>query len=156
MEDHGDRRRVGEESDDKGVVAMDFCDEGLRQINPLLFQYYPKLQKVYFTYNKLRSIPPQIGEMRFLTMLDLSWNELHYLPPEIGMLTNLKKLLLFDNHLDDLPFEVGSLFQLEMLGIQGNPMRSDYKERLVEHGTQELVRFLREQAPSKCSIVSQF
>jgi CCR4-NOT transcription complex subunit 6 len=65
------------------------------------------------------------------------------------MLTNLKKLSLYDNHLDDLPFELGSLFQLEMLGIEGNPMRHDYKERLVEHGTQELIRYLREQAPSE-------
>ncbi|KAI7058925.1 hypothetical protein KC352_g43977, partial [Hortaea werneckii] len=87
--------------------------------------------------------------MRSLTVLDLSFNDLHELPPEIGMLTNLKRLLLYENHLEDLPFEIGSLYQLEMLGIEGNPMRHcDYKERLMETGTKELVRFLREHAPS--------
>lgn len=115
---------------------------------PALFKHYPKLRKIYLNWNKLNTIPPQIGQMRFLTVLDLSMNNLDYLPQEIGMLTNLKRLLLFDNRLEDLPFEMGSLFQLEMLGLEGNPMRQDYKDRLVEHGTQELIRFLREQAPS--------
>jgi len=127
--------------------AMDLCGQGLKGMAPALFKHYPKLHKIYLNWNKLRDIPPQIGQMRFLTILDLSMNELQVLPPEIGMLTNLKKLSLYDNHLDDLPYELGSLHQLEMLGIEGNPMRPDYKDRLVEHGTQELVRYLREQAP---------
>lgn len=127
--------------------AMDLCGQGLKGMAPALFKHYPKLHKIYLNWNKLRDIPPQIGQMRFLTILDLSMNELQVLPPEIGMLTNLKKLSLYDNHLDDLPFELGSLHQLEMLGIEGNPMRPDYKERLAEHGTQELIRYLREQAP---------
>ncbi|EGP83381.1 uncharacterized protein MYCGRDRAFT_63781 [Zymoseptoria tritici IPO323] len=147
-EEHGERRRVLEGSEDMGSWnAMDLCGQGLKGMAPALFKHYPKLSKVYLNWNKLREIPPQIGQMRFLTVLDLSMNDLHYLPPEIGMLTNLKKLALYDNHLDDLPYELGSLYQLEMLGIEGNPMRPDYKERLVEHGTQELVRYLRENAP---------
>jgi CCR4-NOT transcription complex subunit 6 len=56
---------------------------------------------------------------------------------------------LFDNNLVDLPYELGSLFQLESLGVEGNPMRSDYKDRIMEQGTQEMIRFLREEAPSK-------
>lgn len=149
-ESEGDRRRIIDESDDMGSWdAMDMCGQGLKGMAPALFKHYPKLHKMYLNWNKLSSIPPQIGQLRFLTVLDLSMNNLTYLPPEVGMLTNLKKLSLYDNHLEDLPFELGSLFQLEMLGIEGNPMRHDYKDRLVEHGTQELIRWLREQAPSK-------
>lgn len=152
-EEHGDRRRVTEDAEEMGGWdSMDMCGQGLKGLAPALFKHYPKLRKVYLNWNKLTSIPPQIGQMRFITILDLSMNNLHFLPPEIGMLTNLKKLSLYDNRLEDLPFELGSLFQLEMLGIEGNPMRQDYKERLVENGTEELIRFLREQAPSKFGI----
>ncbi|KXT03138.1 hypothetical protein AC578_7703 [Pseudocercospora eumusae] len=148
-EENGERRRITDESEDMGSWdAMDLCGQGLKAIAPALFQRYPKLKKMFMAWNSLRAIPPQIGQMRFLTVLDLSMNNLNYLPAEIGMLTNLKKLSLYDNHLDDLPFELGYLYRLEMLGIEGNPMRPDYKERLMEHGTQELIRYLREQAPT--------
>ncbi|KAF2169644.1 hypothetical protein M409DRAFT_64705 [Zasmidium cellare ATCC 36951] len=147
-DENGDRRRIADPEEDMGTWnAMDLCGQGLRGMAPALFRHYPKLRKIYLNWNKLPTIPPQIGQMRYLTVLDLSMNQLDYLPPEIGMLTNLKRLLLFDNRLEDLPFEMGSLFQLEMLGLEGNPMRQDYKDRLVEHGPQELIRYLREQAP---------
>lgn len=150
-EEHGtDRRRAQDDSEDMGSWdTMDMCGQGLKAIAPVLFKHYPKLKKIYLNWNKLSVIPQQIGQMRNLTVLDLSMNNLTYLPPEIGMLTHLKKLNLYDNHLEDLPYELGSLHQLEMLGIEGNPLRHDYKERLMEYGTQELIRFLRESAPRK-------
>lgn len=152
--EHGDRRRPAAETEDTGTWdAMDLCGQGLKGIAPILFKHYPKLHKVYLTWNKLRSIPPQISQMRFLTVLDLSMNDLTVLPPEIGMLSTLKKLSLYDNNIEDLPYELGSLYQLEMLGMEGNPLRHDYMERLKADGTQELVRFLREQAPRKCSVL---
>lgn len=145
-----DRRRVVDENDEMATWdAMDLSGQGLKGVAPELFRRYPKLRKLYLNWNKLSEIPPLIGQMRFLTVLDLSMNNLSYLPPEIGMLTNLKKFSLFDNNLVDLPFEMGSLFQLETLNIEGNPMRADYKERIMEHGTQEMIRFLREEAPRK-------
>ncbi|EME39968.1 hypothetical protein DOTSEDRAFT_74737 [Dothistroma septosporum NZE10] len=147
-EEHGERRRIADESDDMGSWdCMDLCGQGLKAMAPALFIHYPKLKKVYLNWNKIRSIPPQIGQMRFLTVLDLSNNDLHWLPPEIGVLTNLKKLNLYDNNLDDLPYELGSLYQLEMLGLEGNPMRPDYKEILIQKGTKEMIRTLRETAP---------
>jgi hypothetical protein len=92
--------------------------------------------------------------MHQLTHLDLSFNQLTDLPPEIGMLTNLKKLLLYENRLDEIPFEIGYLYQLEMLGLEGNPMRrgSECMDRLVENGTQDLVRYLREEAPREFTL----
>lgn len=145
-EERIERRRAADEPEEENVwQAIDFGGQGLKCMGASLFRY-SFLKKIYFNHNKLSWLPQQIGEMRNLTTLDLSFNELYTLPPEIGMLTNLKKLLLFENKLSDLPFELGSLYQLEMLGIEGNPMRPDYVERLAEHGTQELVRYLREQA----------
>ncbi|KAF2717397.1 hypothetical protein K431DRAFT_233261 [Polychaeton citri CBS 116435] len=144
-EDGVERRRPGDEPEEENTwQAIDFGGQGLKCMAQSLFQYN-FLRKIYFNHNKLGWLPPQIGEMRNLTILDLSFNNLEFLPEEIGMLTNLKRLSLYNNNLQDLPLELGSLYQLEMLGIEGNPLRHDYKERIVEHGTQELIRFLREQ-----------
>ena len=67
------------------------------------------------------------------------------------MLTNLKKLLLFENRLQALPPEIGYLYQLEMLGLEGNPMHHEPNQLdfLIENGTHELVRLIREAAPGK-------
>ncbi|KAK3720583.1 Glucose-repressible alcohol dehydrogenase transcriptional effector [Vermiconidia calcicola] len=150
-DEHGTRssHRSEEPADNQLWDAMDLGGHGLKSMGASLFRHYPHLQKIYFNHNRLSSLPPHVSRLRNLTVLDLSFNQLTEIPPEIGMLTNLKKLLLFDNRLDELPWEVGYLYQLEMLGLEGNPMRRghDQMERLVEHGTQELVRYLREEAP---------
>lgn len=149
----GERRRAAEteDADEAGTWdALDLGGHGLRSMGASIFRHYPKLRKIYFLHNKLRWLPPDIGHMRALTVLDLSFNDLDSLPAEIGMLTHLKKLLLYGNNLRDLPFEIGSLFKLEVLGVVGNTMlRADYLDRIKEAGTKEFVRYLREQAPRK-------
>ena len=152
-DEHGTRPRATEEPQEDGVWdAMDLGGHGLKSMGASLFRHYPHLRKIYFNHNRLTTLAPHVSLMRELTVLDLSFNALTELPPEIGMLTNLKKLLLFENNLQELPYEVGYLFQLEMLGLEGNPMRRapELLDRLMEHGTYELVRYLREEAPRKC------
>lgn len=154
-DEHGVRARATDASEDQGMWdAMDFSGHGLKAMSASLFRHYSHLRSLYFTHNRLYQIPPTISCMRFLTELDLSFNQIRYLPPEIGMLTNLKKLKLFGNDLDSLPYEMGSLYQLEFLGLEGNPMRDapDQFDQLREHGTAELVRYLREEAPGKLSL----
>lgn len=153
VEEHGERRRMqaSDEPEEAGEWdAMDLGGHGLKSMGASIFRHYPNLHKIYFNHNKLTWLPIEIGHMRSLTVLDLSFNDLRYLPPEIGMLTNLKRLLLYENQLEDLPHELGFLYQLETLGVEGNPLRPDYKQRIVEDGTRELVRYLREQAERKC------
>lgn len=154
-DEHGAARaRSGEveESESNQIWdAMDLGGHGLKSMGASLFRHYSHLRRMFFNHNRLSILTPQISTMRALTWLDLSMNQLTELPPEIGMLTHLKRLYLFDNGLDRLPYEVGFLYQLEILGLEGNPMRDgqDQMARLVEHGTQELVRSLREEAPRK-------
>lgn len=75
-------------------------------------------------------------------------NQLDSLPPEIGMLLQMKTFYLFDNNIETLPNEMGSMHKLQVLGIEGNPLNEELKSILAESGTKELIRFLREQAPS--------
>jgi CCR4-NOT transcription complex subunit 6 len=152
IDEHGTRPRATEDNqEDHGWDALDLGGHGLRSMGQSIWKFYPRLKKLYFNHNRLNVLPPQISIMHYLTILDVSFNGLTELPPEIGMLTNLKRLLLFDNQLQELPYEIGFLYQLEFLGLEGNPMRRapEQMDRLVEQGTHELVRYLREEAPSK-------
>ncbi|KAJ9647069.1 Glucose-repressible alcohol dehydrogenase transcriptional effector [Coniosporium tulheliwenetii] len=128
-------------------TAVDMSGQNLKILSPPLFSAaFTFTTKLYLNNNKLTYIPPLIGRLRSLVSLDLSLNQLTFLPPEIGMLVNLREFLLFDNHLETLPFELGSLYQLDILGIEGNPLKEDLKSLIVEYGTSELIKYLREQA----------
>lgn len=146
-----ERNRAVEDEDTTSQqiwVALDFGGQKLRSMSSALFQYQ-FLNKLYLNSNKLRYIPPAIGRLRNLAILDVSLNDLTELPPEMGVLVSLKELLAFDNRIETLPYELGSLYQLEILGIEGNPLNEQFKSVIVEQGTSELIRHLRENAPGK-------
>ena len=129
-------------------TAIDFGGQGLRALSDALFRY-DFLAKLHLNYNKLDHLPAAIGQLKGLVHLDVSSNQLTELPEEIGMLTNLRKLLLFDNNVQTLPYELGHLFRLETLGVQGNPLDEEYKSKIMQEGTKELVEWLRDHMPGK-------
>ncbi|EEP75764.1 conserved hypothetical protein [Uncinocarpus reesii 1704] len=143
-----ERNRATAVKDDRrqGWVSLDFGGQGLRALSNGLF-HYTFLDKLYLNHNKLKTLPPSIGELKSLTHLDVSSNELTEIPEEIGMLTNLKKLLLFDNNLQTLPYELGCLYQLDTLGIEGNPLADILKSRIMQEGTKSLIKYLKEEMP---------
>eukprot|EP01023_Acetabularia_acetabulum_P021603 TRINITY_DN21367_c0_g2_i5.p1 TRINITY_DN21367_c0_g2~~TRINITY_DN21367_c0_g2_i5.p1 ORF type:complete len:308 (+),score=49.19 TRINITY_DN21367_c0_g2_i5:369-1292(+) len=57
------------------------------------------------------SIPPQISQMMYLEILDLSGNEIFgTLPPELSLLTNMQHLVLYDNKINGtIPPQYSSL-----------------------------------------------
>ena len=126
--------------------ALDFGGQGLRALSNALFNY-AFLDTLYLNHNKLKTLPPAIGQLRNLRHLDLSGNELTELPDEIGMLTNLQKLLIFDNNLHTLPYEMGYLYHLETLGIEGNPLSEVLKSHIMKEGTKALIKYLKEEMP---------
>ena len=75
-----------------------------------------------FRREKIRTLPPEIGELQSLTVLNLGFNRLSALPAEIGELSNLKVLYLNDNNLKTLPPEIGQLSNLRELYLSGNPL----------------------------------
>ena len=72
----------------------------------------------------LSQLPPEIGQLTALTMLDLSGNQLSTLPPQIGQLTALTELRLLSNQLSNLPPEIGQLTALTQMHIGRNKLSS--------------------------------
>lgn len=132
----------------QGWNELDFGGQGLRAMSTSLFSY-GFLEKLYLSHNKLKALPPAIGQLRKLTHLDLSGNDLTELPEEIGMLSKLQKLLLFDNNIRTLPYEMGYLYRLDTLGIEGNPLEEPLKNQIMRAGTKALVKHLKEEMPGK-------
>jgi len=82
------------------------------------------ISKGYNRFGLKGDLPAEIGNLTYLTYLDLAWNELSSLPPEIGNLTNLTGLYLSQNQLSSLPAEIGNLTNLTSLGLWYNQLSS--------------------------------
>ena len=61
------------------------------------------------SYNKLTSLPAEIGQLTSLRVLSLNDNPLTNLPAEIGQLTSLEEFYLMGNKLTTLPAAIREL-----------------------------------------------
>ena len=72
--------------------------------------------------NLLRKLPPNIGQLQKLRVLDLAENRIDNIPNEIGRLRVLQKLILQTNSLSQLPRAIGyaSIFRKHLAHIKFN------------------------------------
>ncbi|KAL4674069.1 hypothetical protein H8959_018003 [Pygathrix nigripes] len=80
------------------------------------------LEQLYLSYNKLETLPSQLGLCSGLRLLDVSHNGLHSLPPEVGLLQNLQHLALSYNALEALPDELFFCRKLRTLLLGDNQL----------------------------------
>ena len=73
-----------------------------------------------FSYESIKTLPPEIGSLKHLKVLIVSHCGLRSLPPEITQLSRLERLALDHNQLHSLPDDLGSLSNLKSLNISGN------------------------------------
>jgi hypothetical protein len=80
------------------------------------------------------SIPPQLGDLASLTVLDLGVNYLTgNIPPELGKLTNLTRLYLWSNQLTgSIPAELGNLTNLIKLWLDHNQLSGSIPLQLAD------------------------
>ena len=78
------------------------------------------------------TIPPELGNLAFLEVLNLPVNNLREeIPPELGNLDNLEFLNLGGNELrGEIPSELGNLDNLEFLVLGGNELRGEIPPEL--------------------------
>jgi len=79
-------------------------------------------KKLNLSGQKIKELPPEIGQLTNLTELNLLANQITSLPPEIGQLTNLKELRLSNNQLASLPVEIWQLTNLTTLDLSNNQL----------------------------------
>ncbi len=66
-------------------------------------------------------IPPELGNLTSLRILEISSSQLAELPSELGNLTGLENLLIASSQLTgELPRELGNLTNLEQITLSGN------------------------------------
>jgi internalin A len=65
-----------------------------------------KLKVLEINFNVIKSVPPEIGQLRDLNKLGLSGCGLTELPPTIGELSQLQELKLEKNRLSDIPMSI--------------------------------------------------
>jgi hypothetical protein len=73
--------------------------------------------------NSLESLPTTVGRLGHLQELNLSQNKLDHVPSCVSTLTKLQILLLDYNRVRELPGELSRLTQLVQLSISGNPIK---------------------------------
>lgn len=78
--------------------------------------------KISLRGNKLKKLPPEIGQLYNLQILILSNNKLKSLPNEIGKLKNLQEFNIYKNKLVTLPESLGSLRHLEIFLASKNKL----------------------------------
>ncbi|XP_075281498.1 p53-induced death domain-containing protein 1 isoform X1 [Opisthocomus hoazin] len=74
-------------------------------------------------HGSLTSLPPDVGNLRCLTHLDLSFNSLSTLPSCILHLTSLRALLVSHNSLVALPEDFGNLSKLTYFSAMKNQLK---------------------------------
>lgn len=136
--------------------AIDCSGQGMKSISPALYLNFSFLKELYLDHNRLQFLDPMIGQLRCLEKLDVSGNLILNIPEEIGMLVDLQHFLAYDNNITDLPREIGHLHRLEVLGLEGNPLDDDIRERLATHGTKALITDIREGMTGKSKFTCKF
>lgn len=114
------------EADDELISApdargfLDLTNRAWVNLDPVIWTMTLSLITLDISYNHLKEIPPQIGELVLLKELRASFNKIASIPPEIGKIRRLRKLILNSNRIRTIPNELGRLEQLEELILSEN------------------------------------
>lgn len=96
-------------------------------------------------FNRIQKVPDSIGELTKLEFLDLSENfaDLVKLPSSLGNLFHLRVLKLQNNQISELPVEIGRLSQLDELALEGNPWTEPPYVLVKKNDHDELLDYLQ-------------
>ncbi|XP_052226803.1 leucine-rich repeat-containing protein 27-like isoform X2 [Dreissena polymorpha] len=143
--------RIIAEATKLGTNTLDLSNKGMRQFPSEILEM-PQLEYLYIEGNELTAIPDELFDrLPNLKWLDLRRNYLVRLPSVYtGRHKNLRNLLLEGNNLRTLPLELGLIKSLHGLNINNNPLEFP-PPSIIEKGTTEVLKFLREMIQTKTS-----
>lgn len=106
------------------VVFADLSHNKIEDIPPDVFLYWMSdTRKLKLSQNRLRFLPPDLGFMASLEILDLDSNRLEALPDSLGDCSNLQRLNLASNNLTTLPETLGKCAALKYLNAHSNQLQ---------------------------------
>lgn len=82
------------------------------------------LESLYFSNNKLESLPAALFNLQKLRFLDVSYNSISLIPAEIGLLQNLQHLHVTGNKVDILPKQLFKCVKLRTVSLGQNCITS--------------------------------
>lgn len=103
------------------VYKLSLVGNKMKKLPPEIGQLV-NLQVLNLSENKLKTLPEEIKSLRYLEVLSLYRNKLKYLPIEFRELSSLSALYLGRNKLTAIPVWVGGIGKLRRLDISMNPI----------------------------------
>jgi Leucine-rich repeat (LRR) protein len=102
------------------LTVLDMHGNDLRRlISDLPF---PKLRELRISDNALEGIPWGVGNLKLLSLLDVSFNQISLLPPELGQCASLQIFRARGNRIKIIPEDLSKIPQLEELSLDHNPL----------------------------------
>ncbi|XP_054712764.1 leucine-rich repeat-containing protein 47-like [Uloborus diversus] len=109
-----------------------------------------KLVTLNICYNKFESLPVSICDSKLIHFTDLiaNNNNIAEIPPEIGQLGSLKILDLGVNEINSIPGELGNCTKLKELNLKGNKLKDKRLLKLVEQcHVKQVMDYIRSHCP---------
>ena len=101
------------------VVSLAGC--GLAAVPPEVMRL-PLLEELYLDYNKLTTLPADMGRLDHLRILRADHNLVVYVPIELRQCERLEEVSLEYNRLSKPHMDIRSLHRLRVLRLFGNPL----------------------------------
>ncbi len=105
----------------EGATRLNLSSGGYTELPPEIGEL-KELSALDLVGTQLKALPPEIGELTNLRFLDLYGSKLSALPPDIAKLTKLTELKLYGNELTAWPPDIGNLTELTHLDLENNQL----------------------------------
>jgi Leucine-rich repeat (LRR) protein len=92
------------------------------ELDSVVWTFVSRLVYLSVAFNSIKSLPPELGDLKLLRELDCSCNHLTSLPREIGNCSRLKSLKINGNYITELPAELGRCLLLEEIIASENKL----------------------------------
>lgn len=83
-----------------------------------------RCRELIASFNKITTLPAELGKLRRLRRLLLNNNRIKVLPLEIGNMEMLEELICSENMIEDLPLSVSRIPGLKVIKMTNNRLRS--------------------------------